>query len=533
MKNKKIKERKTKIIMGDNSRVMILFHAVSVYQLLYLTSFKRCNYSNEYTVLLIRDLLINKLIDRKQLEWEFDKVIIYDDPWKAKELEEEEKQIVTYYDQLFLDNGLATAVFDKIFVGCAHNTFGMYLSIKPLEFWFMEDAAGILTRPEVLDEINRGQYALKYELICKYDLIFAEKNPVIQGYLCDYGAQTEIPEKNGKSVLDFCVTSYLSTLSIYERQKLMGIFTDVSQINIPTNSMIILTQHFANLKILSFNQQKEIYQLFIDYFTDNYNPVIKPHPDDLMYYEKLFPGIPIIKEKFPSEFLPFIFSDRPAIIATISSTSTYSLKSCFQSILEMGYKFEKDYRKIHMYYVALHCIREFFDTYQLNYLGVDEAVINALESYSDLNPSDSDVISGKKVFLVEGCDELDVEKIIMLHNNTCIFLDESNIISLYQEDEFCLVEDIQVIEVTECSTSINNTKLIYITNSEQLGAYHMTKELKYSDKTIDAKLLSGYEARIKVLEGICEAYRLKLQKCEAEIAEYKAINNEISVSSKT
>ena len=45
--------------------------------------------------------------------------------------------------------------------------------------------------------------------------------------------------------------------------------------------------------------------MFVDYFLPGKNLVIKPHPDDLMYYSQIFPDAQIIREKFPSEFIPF------------------------------------------------------------------------------------------------------------------------------------------------------------------------------------------------------------------------------------
>ena len=321
---------------------MNYFHAVSVYQLINMILYRKKYCNNEENCLVIRDILIAKIRDMSYIENLFDKVVIYGDFWSEKEIEKQENFIVNYYDQLF-DSQELDLQDSNIIVGCAHNTFGMYLSIKEIPFTFLEDAAGLLTRPEILDAINVKQNALKYEMICKYGLISGQ-SPVITRYMCDFVAQNENFNEEMKSrSIDFCVIKELNELDEDERRKIMHLFSDIERIDLNSNVMVILTQHFANLRSLLFEEQILIYQTFIDYYAGRYEIVLKPHPDDLLFYPMIFPDITIIKEKFPAEFLPFLFTNKPAAIATISSTSSFSLRSGFNNVVEMGTSFERDF----------------------------------------------------------------------------------------------------------------------------------------------------------------------------------------------
>ena len=84
--------------------------------------------------------------------------------------------------------------------------------------------------------------------------------------------------------------------------------------------VLLLTQQFANLGQLTFSEQILIYQTLFDYFLENRKVLIKPHPDDILYYHRLFPEAEILREVFPAELLPMAFDRLPESICTISST---------------------------------------------------------------------------------------------------------------------------------------------------------------------------------------------------------------------
>ena len=65
--------------------------------------------------------------------------------------------------------------------------------------------------------------------------------------------------------------------------------------------VLLLTQQFANLGQLTFPEQILIYQTLFDYFLEDRKVLIKPHPDDILYYHRLFPEAEILREVFPAE----------------------------------------------------------------------------------------------------------------------------------------------------------------------------------------------------------------------------------------
>ncbi len=510
---------------------MNYFHTVSVYQLISLLLYKKKYHDNEENCIILRDILVPKIRNMEYLREQFDKVIIYTDYWKEKTVDSQERCIVNYFDSLF-ENEELDLNNNLIIVGCAHNTFGMYLSIKKIDFVFLEDAAGLLSRPNILDAINIKQYALKYELICKYGLITG-KNPNIKQYICDFIAQDkDFSVEESEEYVDFCVVRELNELELCERQQIIEMFVEMKSIPLKENSMILLTQHFANLRTLTFEEQMLIYQIFVDYFTKGYEVVLKPHPDDLMYYPLLFPEKSIIKEKFPAEFLPFMFETKPKAIATISSTSSYSLRSCFDNVIEMGVDFEKDFVKTHKYYVAVRLLEKFVENGIGMTYGCNDEVVAALINCWDIDvkPQKANInnsiknnviimdkfIEGNKIGRQYIKDNLEFGSFILLNGNEAYdFYDcRENVIWNYIIPVVIAKKSIKRDEILQLSDL--TPEVIYIATKDE-RIRKMTRETNINMKLqscgveIEVHPLTKEEERIKILEGMLAATEKRLE----------------------
>lgn len=505
---------------------MIFFHVVSVYQLLNAVLLRK-KYREERACLFIRDILLPKLKAESFLYEEFDKVVVYGDIWSGKTIDEQEQVITNYYNDLFSKNDVSLKEGDEIIVGCAHNTFGMYLSINGIHFSFLEDAAGLISRYWILDDINKKQLALKYELICKWGLINAQ-NHLITKIICDFRAQDENFQPSKDKYLDFCVAKELAMLSEAERTRVISIFTDTKEIAIRPNSLLLLTQHFANLRTLSFEEQIYIYQIFMDYYTGNYNVVIKPHPDDLMFYPLLFPDVEIVKDRFPAEFLPFITTNVPKVVATVSSTSIFSLRSCFPTTLEMGTEFEKDYKYTHKYFCALKLIEALGGNMLVDYLGCNMRMVDVLISQNELKISreESKCTASFKIKCVDKIGEengeitikedLSKEIIFFLNSDNCydfsnwIEKDWGNLIPIViRKKPIAKKNDgVPLMDLGEEVIYIHTTNSDY---KNKIREFEMKKELESSNIVLEISQMSEEEEKIKILEGMLAATEAKLK----------------------
>lgn len=504
---------------------MVIFHAVSVYQLLNLLLYKEKKYEDMETCLVIRDILLQKVRKSEALKKYFSKTVVYTDYWSGKSIDEQEAIIIGYYDKLLADNEVDMEHAEDIIIGCAHNTFGMYASIKNYRFIFLEDAAGLASRYWILDQINVKQLALKYELICKWGLITG-KGPAVKRILCDYQAQDENFEPEEDVHIDFCVTRELGNLDVKKRTELMTLFTDIETLELPENSLVLLTQHFANLRTLSFEEQIFIYQTFMDYYVDDENVVIKPHPDDLMYYPMLFPKTSIVREKFPAEFLPFIATNVPKCIATISSTSIFSLRSCFDNKIELGTTFEKDFVKVHRYYCMVKLLESLDDNILTEFYGVNEIALKNMSCYKSYANTMS-FKDGKRILCVDVIDD-DFAEYLNNHSfDAYIFLncDDSYGFS-YKCGE---IEDLwdHIYAITLKKEKLRDPEdgilmsiddeVIYLHTKDvsllkKVKEFTMEKRLENSNIIISTEeIVTPEQERIRVLEGMLKATEKKLE----------------------
>lgn len=509
---------------------MNYFHAVSVYQLINLLLYKKKYCNEDENCIILRDILVPKLRSMSYLEEEFDRVIIYTDYWKEKSIESQEKSIVSYYDDLFEKAGL-DLTDSMIIVGCAHNTFGMYLSIREFKFVFLEDAAGLLSRSYILDAINKKQYALKYELICKYGLITGE-NPNITKYMCDFIAQSkEFHVEASERYIDFCVVRELGELDQQERKELIELFVEMKTIPLQSNAMILLTQHFANLRTLTYEEQMLIYQIFIDYFTNGYDVVLKPHPDDLMYYPLLFPELTIIKEKFPAEFLPFMFENKPRAVATVSSTSSFSLRSCFDNVIEMGTDFETDFVKTHRYYVALKLLQKFSNNKKGFFYGCNEELIGQLaknwtgdmklQEYTIEQSENTNVVimdcfkEGSIVGRRHIKNNLETHTFILLNSDMAYDFYDFKDKEIWDDTIPIVIRKTALIRTDSTRVADLDAETIYvITKDERMKKMaretRLNMELKSCGIKLEVEPLNADQERIKILEGMLAATEKRL-----------------------
>lgn len=503
---------------------MNIFHAVSVYQLLNVILYKRKYCVEQENCLILRELMLPKILNIKLLENEFNKIILYDDMWKAKTIATQEKNIVAYFDDLFNREQLSLEN-ELLIVGCAHNTFGMYLSIKSINFVFLEDAAGLLSRPYILDDVNARQNNLKYRLIHKYELITGS-NPCITGYVCDFLAQdVSFDEEKRMKSTDLCVVKELSLLSENERNELMSIFIDTTKRTLKSDALILLTQHFASLRTMSFEEQMSIYQIFIDYYLEGYNIIFKPHPDDVMFYPMLFTDVLVIREKFPAEFLPFIFDEKPSAIATISSTSSFSLRSSFDDVIEMGTSFEKDFIFTHRYFVAVELIKKISTCKKIATYGCNEIMLKQLlrdnvegcclqenianDTMGEIAIIDKTegVFEDTTRYILENIDKTSF--IIMNTDNSYHFYNGLNkevwnylIPIVITKKKNCFNGDIHALDLED--------EIIYFATQEEriksmLKEIRINKSLEHCGMDISTVTLTEEQEKIKILEGMLEA----------------------------
>lgn len=521
---------------------MILYHAVTTYHLLECIAHRQTYYPNMTSYIMVSDFIAEKFPKYKDMEGKFfDKVILFHPSVFATIGTEQEiiEHAVRSYTNFFKDKGLNLDDFDKLFIAAPHFYIGFYLLDKNIRFTMMEEASGIASRPEILQEIE-AKYSETKAQLCRNLGLYDGRNELIDHIICNFNAQ--IKNYIDKKAQHFDLLEVLSKMDQRLINDIVVFFGVYQMIDVPPHSTLLLTQHYANLKLMKIYEQRELYNLLVDYFiADESKLVIKPHPDDLMYYDKMFPRATIIREKFPSELIPFVSTERPDAVMTVTSTAIHNLKQYFNKTVEFSVEFEKNYHSIHHYYVVLDMIRVFGSSTIYAYQ-TDSVLLGNLARYAfpvnmDINHLDDlkNATSGGIIVIDDIVDTIApkdlADFIIGLDNDTSvIFLNTMQRYVFYNYPDKALFNKLIPIEIIrkyedDFGDQVQDRRTIYVyTNREELQSlainYELSKNLHHSANEIYVKKLSKEEQRIRILEGVLEATEKRLEhyiKLEAEL----------------
>ena len=327
---------------------MILYQALSAYQILECMVHRQIYYRDEKCVLLLGTYIKERMPRYFELETKrfFDEVYLFRFGGYRGTEEEIVRQVK---EELGRSIPYKITDFDGILIAGIHTYLQVFLLSEGISFEMFEDGSGALSRPRVLAEIHRRSAPARYALIEKYGL-YDHTSPLITKKYCDMASQEEgffDPRAE-----DFQVMEAFHRLPGRRQEEIRRIF-QVPALEGKKEEVLLLTQQFASLGQLSFDGQIDIYRHLFDYYLEGRQVVIKPHPDDILYYPLLFPEARLIEGTFPSELLPLAFERMPGTVCTVSSTGVNQIRRFFGGQLVFGPEYEESYRFDPLCYMAL------------------------------------------------------------------------------------------------------------------------------------------------------------------------------------
>ena len=302
----------------------VLYHAVSSYQLLEVMLHRMFFHARDKAVLILPDFIVKKYPQYRKLAARrfFDEVYLF--PSLQIPHREEEKilaDVARCYEQIIPYD---IASFVAIYVAGAHFYFSLYLLYNRMPFTFLEDAAGMLSRPETLHGALLKTFPIHAAIAQKYGL-YDGSHPLVRRIVCLKRAQTR--DVSAEKYADFSVEEALQSLPASGRKRVVGFFLR-RKLRAKADA-ILLTQHFANLGMMSEARQRRLYERLRDGALRGLRLIIKPHPDDTLDYREIFPDAYVIREIFPAELLPYVFRKKPEVVWTFDSTGCENLRGHF------------------------------------------------------------------------------------------------------------------------------------------------------------------------------------------------------------
>lgn len=424
---------------------MVIYHAVSFYQLLTCVVHS-CQMESERKIIFLGNNVKTALHSPMYLENIFDEVVYIDINAGLSDVTMCKTAVTTYFQEILEKNNITIEQDTDIYVGGTQFNFGLYLATNDIPFYFMEEACGLLSNTEHIKNIDKDRSVFSVvDESGLYDATCAS----IKGIVCNVLQQDEEIERD--NLIHFDTLQVLFSLDNELKHTILSIFTDIKEIDISENTVVVLSQHYANLNMMSYERQVLLYGLLFDYYLKGKNVLIKKHPYDFVPYEIIYPKVRRLEERFPSEFLPIISNKELEMVATISSTGIKSLKSVVNNYMEFDYDFEQHFEPIHKVYFALQMLFAQEKVDKIYTIGVNKFMIENMCKHT-LDVCDTQVLA------VSNVDEIE--------ENAIVFVDRIK--------GSCL-EDWDIERIAEYFSEECPAKQIFFMNSERDYVFHRAK----------------------------------------------------------
>ncbi len=363
--------------------------------------------------------------------------------------------------------------YDDIYILADHFPLGYVLAYKNVPYHYIEEAAGVhccykLWQQKLLEQNNQFLY-----LISKKVGVYGSADCVIDWYV-DLDRQDET--YYNKKAINFCVSQLLKEINKHQLGLILNVFcVNTNYINKKKKKVaLILTEYLANAKICSWEEQRMVYGLLIDYFCENMEVFIKPHPNDHQgTYRAWFLSITELNKSAPSELIPYCLGNKIDKLISLCSTSFRSLQDNaidIYSFRNKDLRTEKMLQSFNKYYVASKIIATIKDKYSIYGIGADvhqikyflkEEGIRGIEIW-EYDKADLPNNENRRIIVIDDLSysnqltEIDIYEMVdnMEEDDVFVFIDSKKDVLFFGDDNNSWAEYIVPIRIEETSLRV-------------------------------------------------------------------------------
>ena len=385
---------------------MILYHASTMYQLLYCAAHKMTAHEGESCRLLLLESIaptqeragfLDRLRAQNWFDWvdyvpesrlQFNRGRALNEGSGPGRIEAAARKISRGF-QAWLREDLRA--YEKIYVASDQWSLGVTLLYNKIPYAYMEDAGGMLSEEGRYLRITKGFNRTNYSISQHYG--GAGRSDIVTEKLCDLRCQQ--PGFRDPKAVDFSIYRAL-TRDIPHRVPEFLSFYSVEPIAAREGgpACLFLTQFIKTMADRSLDTQERITTLLVDYLCPDHALIIKPHPKDrYLNYRRMFPGALALPNRFPAELLPFALGGPLDAALTASSTSIGGLAPYTRKCYSFGTEIEAHWERLHLMAAAARVLQG---------LGVTGAAVRRVNEAQMRNLLDAHGIGAGREALIDG-----------------------------------------------------------------------------------------------------------------------------------
>lgn len=366
----------------------VLYHGVSVYQVLCCIVHRLAYHEKEEAVLMISEHYAPKperqhFIQNLKYLQIFDEVLVVPEAsFKKKRGGKLDKSSNSSQIEAVIKNicrefeGWAPKItsFDKIYIASDNWSLGIYCLWNKIPYYYFEDACGMLTDLERYYEIIQSSDMDNY-IISKYLHGVGQSRLALKLYCnLEYQKGSICDDR----IEDFSIHSILREKIPHNVSVILKIYdSEPYKMDEGRDVVLFLTQFIRSLAIKDLDMQRDMTAVLLDYFAEDAAIVFKSHPkDSFINYRQLGENNHIIPRNLPSELLPFLFPRQLKAAITASSTSIRGLGRLAREYYSFSPDIEENYLYLHTAYAITKLIEGFGREYKIYIDGGEESYLD-------------------------------------------------------------------------------------------------------------------------------------------------------------
>ena len=395
--------------------------------------------------------------------------------------------------------------FESICVTGAQFPFARFCLRMGMSFSFLEEADGRFLHPEGLERSVRESDPQMYAEAKALGL-FDASQPLIDKIYAD------VPEdgwQGAPRVVRFDVSEEIAKLPAETLEALRGLFAEGEGARRASPAadhvLLLITQHFANLKMMTMEEQKRLYLNTVDYYLGAEEALfVKPHPDDLMYYEELFPDAVVYPANLLIELLTELKAFQHARILAVNSTAVHAFPEA--EILSFSSDYLKTFQDLPMYAAVRAICKAICEQKALPFcsFGADHDI------FRNWGMQEKETTKGI-TFLCKMPDDIH-----LLENSPVVISPFWNqALQDIRQEQNCRMLVKRVMVSSAQGETLYQKKLFLLLKDDALceavASIEKTCELKYSKETFQMENLSEKDIEIAALKGMIESLERRLK----------------------